>query len=151
MESWMFPGIGENFAQLEVVKSSTQIVLSVMVFSSMIKGLWLILSQKWICWKDLGQLMQCPGNLDMEVRVWAAARNVFWNDTAGLILSGPRSDSSAYVMDPADTWPSPALHHCWPWHPSVAACNCHHFHRGPSCSVLFLSLATDLVQAGVSG
>lgn len=121
-------------------KELSSIVLSVMVLSSIIKGLWLILSPKWIYWKDLGQLMQSPGNLDMEVRVWVAARNVFWNHTAGLILSGPRSDSSAYVMDPADIWPSPgqpALHHCGPWHLSVAACNCHHVQRGPFSSGLF--------------
>lgn len=56
--------------------------------------------------------MQSPGDLDIEVRVWAAARNVFWNHTAGLILPGPSSDSSAYVMDPADIWPSPGSQHC---------------------------------------
>lgn len=147
-ESQMFSGISENFRQLEAVMSSNNNVVS-QGFSSITERLWLILKMNLlkgfgaalaITWKAGHQGKRLGSSQDCCLESQRSAdpvRALFLQLIPWIQLtSGPLSATGTTPLF------IPAI--------SVTICNCYCFQRGPSRSVLFASLATDLVQAGVS-
>lgn len=154
MEGWLFPGIGENFTQLEVAKSSAwTAILSVTVqgFQFNHRETLVDSEQKMNLLQGLGQPRQSTGRLCSEVRL---------GQQPGMGLeSQNRADPTRTKAKHHSLYHRPSWHLALPGaagtaasvHPRnlCSACNCHHVQRGTS-SALFASLATDLGQAGAS-
>ena len=112
MEGWLFPGIGENFTQLEVAKSSAwTAILSVTVqgFQFNHRETLVDSEQKMNLLQGLGQPRPSTGRLCSEVRGWGSSREWVWNHRTGLTPPGPRPNTIAYTTDQADIWLSQVL------------------------------------------
>lgn len=112
MEGWLFPGIGENFTQLEVAKSSAwTAILSVTVqgFQFNHRETLVNSEQKMNLLQGLGQPRQSTGRLCFEVRGWGSSQEWVWNHRTELTPPGPRPNTVAYTTDQADIWLSQVL------------------------------------------